>query len=377
LSRSMKRRDRAIPIAMPWVGKDELQAVERVLLSRWLGQGPEVEEFERKFANYIGTNFAVAVSSGTAALHLALLPHSIGPGDEVIVPTFTYIATANAVLYTGAKPTFVDIDPSTYNIDPSCVKKALTRRTKAIIPVHYAGQPAEMNQIIDIATEYGLTVIEDAAEAAGAIYKGRKVGSIGHTGCFSFAWNKDLTTGEGGMVTTNDEDVARAVESLRNHGKARIGRRDLHTRLGYNYKMTDIQAALGRVQLRKLERTIARKVARARYMSSRLREIKGIIPPFESSDVRHAYQMYTIRVKRKEAGISRDSLIRHLNDRGIDARVYFHPVHLQPLFKAYRPAQSLPFAEEAGREVLTLPLYPELKIRDIDFIIKSIKAKVK
>lgn len=372
---SMKRGDRAIPIAMPWVGKDELQAIRRVLLSRWLGQGPKVEEFERSFARYIGTRFAVAVSSGTAALHLALLAHDIGPGDEVIVPTFTYIATANAVLYTGAKPTLVDIDPYTYNIDPIGVKKALTRRTKAMIPVHYAGQPAEMDRLMEIAGEYGLILIEDAAEAHGAIYKGRKVGSIGDAGCFSFAWNKNLTTGEGGMVTIDDEDSAIIIQSLRNHGKARGGKRG--ARLGYNYKMTDVQAALGNVQLKKLERTIARRVGKARYMSSKLRRMKGIVPPVESSDIRHVYQMYTIRVKAKEAGISRDNLMEYLNSRGIDSRVYFHPLHLQPPFITGRRSHSFPIAEDAAKEVLTLPLYPELKVRDIDFIIRTIKAVIK
>ena len=373
MSRSMRRRDKAIPIAMPWIGKDEFQAIKRVLVSRWLGQGPEVENFERSFANYIGTKFAVSVSSGTAALHSALSAHDIGPGDEVILPTFTHIATANAVLYTGAKPIFVDIDPYTYNIDPIFVKKALTRRTKAIIPVHYAGQPAEMNQIMEIATECGLIVIEDAAEAHGAMYKGKKAGSIGDAGCFSFAWNKNLTTGEGGMVTTNDEYLARVVKSLRNHGKAGTGQRGLHTRLGFNYKMTDIQAALGSVQLKKLERTIVRKVAKARCMSSKLRKIKGIVPPMESSNVRHVYSMYTIRVS-KEAGISRDALMKYLNRRAIDSRVYFTPVHLQPAFRASCPAQSFPFAEKTAKEVLTLPLYPELKAKDIDFIARSIRA---
>jgi len=370
----MKWRDRAIPIAMPWVGRDELQAIRRVLLSRWLGQGPEVEGFERRFAEYIGTRFAVAVSSGTAALHLALLAHDIGPGDEVIVPTFTYIATANAVLYTGAKPTFVDIDSYTYNVDPIDVKKALTKRMKAIIPVHFAGQPAEMDQLMEIATEYGLILIEDAAEAHGASYKGRKVGSIGDAGCFSFAWNKNLTTGEGGMVTTNDEDLAGVIESLRNHGKAKSGQIDV---LGYNYKMTDIQAALGNVQLKKLERNIALRVQKARYMSSRLRKIKGIVPPLESAHVRHVYQMYTIRIEEKETGFSRDALMEYLNSRGIDSRVYFHPVHLQPLFMTARRPQSFPIAEEVAKEVLCLPLYPELKVRDIDLIIRTIEAVVK
>jgi dTDP-4-amino-4,6-dideoxygalactose transaminase len=373
----MKRRGKAIPVAMPWIGEEELRGIKRVLLSRWLGQGPEVEEFERSFAKYIGTRFAVAVSSGTAALHLALLAHNIGSGDEVIVPTFTHIATANAVLYTGAKPTFVDIDPYTYNIDPIGVKKALTRRTKAMIPVHYAGQPAEIDRLMEIAAERGLILIEDAAEAHGATYKGRKVGSIGEAGCFSFAWNKNLTTGEGGMVTTNDESLARAVESLRNQGKAKVSQKGLHTRLGFNHKMTDIQAALGKVQLSKLERAIAHRVAKARYMSNRLRETRGIVPPVESSDVRHVYSMYTVRVRKREAGISRDALTKHLGRRGIDSRVYFIPVHLQPVFRTLYPAQSFPVAEEAANEVLTLPLYPELKTTEIDFMMRSIEAVVK
>ena len=376
MSRQMRPSNRAIPIAMPWVGKDEFEAIKRVLLSRWVGQGPEVENFERRFASYIGTKFAVAVSSGTAALNSALSAHDIGPGDEVIVPTFTYIATAEAVSCTGAKPIFVDIDPYTYNIDPIGVKKALTGRTKAVIPVHYAGQPAEMDQVMEIAAQYGLLVIEDAAEAHGAIYKGRKVGSMGSAGCFSFAWNKILTTGEGGMVTTNDEHLAGVVKSLRNHGKAGTDERGLYTRLGFNYKMTDIQAALGCVQLTKLERSITRNITKARYMSSKLRKIKGIVPPIESGNVRHVYSMYTIRVKNR-AGTSRDTLMRYLNGRGIDCRVYFTPVHLQPAFRALCAAQSFPFAEEAAREVVTLPLYPELRGRDIDFIMRSIEAAVK
>jgi perosamine synthetase len=365
-----------IPLAKPWVGEEELRALGEVLRSRWLGQGERVREFERLFAEYVGTEFAVAVSSGTAALHLALLACGVGPGDEVILPTFTFPSTANAVLYAQAKPVFVDIEGRTYNMDPSKIEGAITDRTKAIIPVHYAGHPSEMGPIIEIAEARGLKLIEDSAEALGATYGGRKVGGFGDVGCFSFAWNKIVTTGEGGMLTTDCEGLARAFRSLREHGKAGPGSEEYSDALGYNYKMTNLQAAIGIVQLGRAEESIRRRIAAARYLSGRLGGLDGIITPVELGHVRHVYQMYTIAIEEELAGTSRDLVAEGLRSRGIECRVYFRPVHLLPLYRRLfgHGAGAFPIAERAYERVLSLPLFPEMRPEEADMVAEALRA---
>nr|MDO8134547.1 DegT/DnrJ/EryC1/StrS family aminotransferase [Candidatus Njordarchaeum guaymaensis] len=251
-----------IPVADPYITREDVRAVAQAIKNKRLSQGQYVDRFEREFASYLGRKHALAAMNGTAALHLAIMSVGVKPGDEVIVPSFTFIATSNCVLYAGAKPVFVDIDPNTYNIDPEKIERLISPRTKAIIPVHYAGQPADMDPILEIAERRGLCVIEDAAEAHGATYKNRKAGAIGELGCFSFYPNKNMTTGEGGMLATDDDEIAEKVRLLRSHGQ---DSRYHHVTIGYNYRMTDMQAALGMVQLRRLDRILRKKREAAEY----------------------------------------------------------------------------------------------------------------
>ena len=258
-----------IPIAQPLMGEEEKRAVIAVLESGMLAQGPKVEEFEKAFAALWGVRHAVATSSGTTALHVALLAHGVGPGDEVITSPFTFISSANSILFVGARPVFVDIDESSFNIDPSLIEARITPRTRALLPVHLFGNPCDMEAIMAIAARHGLIVIEDAAQAHGASIQGRKVGSFG-TGCFSFYPTKNMTTAEGGMVTTDDDQVAEKARLLRSHG---MRKRYYHDFLGYNFRMTDLQAALGLAQLAKLEVFNEKRIANARYLTEHLRDV--------------------------------------------------------------------------------------------------------
>jgi len=354
-----------IPIAKPVVDNEEVEAVKEVLLSGSLAQGRKVGEFEEAFAAYIGTRYAVAVSSGTAALHLALLAYGIGEGDEVITTPFSFIATANAILFTGARPVFVDIEEKTFNLDPEQVEGKITARTKAILPVHLYGQSCAMDKIMDIAGKYNLAVIEDACQAHGAEYKGRKAGSFG-TGCFSFYPTKNMTCGEGGMVTTNSEEIADRIRMLRNHGQKE---RYFHEMLGYNLRMTDIAAAIGLCQLKKLADFNTKRRLNTQKLTQGLQNIKGIITPFVLPEVKHVFHQYTIRVIG-ESGISRDALREELARMGVATEVYYPlPIHRQPFYQNLGYTDQIPQAEKAAKEVLSLPVHPHVGDKELNEIL--------
>lgn len=353
-----------IPISVPLLGEEEKQAILQVVESRQLAQGAQVKAFEGAFADYCGAKHAIATSSGTTALHAALLAHGIGPGDEVITSPFTFIASANAVVFCGAKPVFVDIDERTYNIDPCLIEAAITPRTKAVLPVHIFGYPSNMEAIMDIAARHGLVVIEDACQAHGASVKGRKVGTFG-TGCFSFYPTKNITTAEGGIITTNDDQVADRARLIRNHGQRQ---RYYHEFIGYNYRMTEIQAVIGIVQMGKLEQFTAARRANAAYLTQRL---KGVRTPHEAPGYRHVYHQYTIRTAN-----DRDRLAKHLHERGIATGIYYPlPVHRQVPYQQLGYSDDLPVTEKACAEVLSLPVHPALTSKDLDDIVEGVNGR--
>jgi perosamine synthetase len=354
-------QERTIPIASPMVGEEEIEAVVAVLRSGRLVQGEVVERFERRFAEIAGVQHAVAVSSGTAALHIALLAHGIGPGDEVITSPFSFAATGNSVLYTGARPVFVDIDARDFNIDPASIEARITPRTRALMPVHLYGQPADMFAIADIARQHELVIVEDAAQAHGATIHGREVGTFG-TACFSFYATKNVVTGEGGAVTTDDARLAERLRMLRSHGARK---RYEHEVLGFNYRMTDLQAAIGVVQLERLHDLTERRIANAEYLNARLH---GVVTPRPLPGRRHVYHQYTVRVAR-----GRDDLARALAGAGVATSVHYpKPIHQQPLYRDLGFHDSLPVAEQASREVLSLPVHPALSLSDLERIVSSV-----
>ena len=364
-----------IPMADPLVGEEEARAVYEVVLSGWLSAGPKVPQFEQAFADLVGVKHAVAFCNGTVALHAILLAMGIGPGDEVIVPDITFISTATSVLHAGATPVLADVDPVTLNIDPQSIERHITPRTKAIMPVHYAGQAADMDPILEIGECHGLAIIEDAAEAHGAEYRGRKVGSLGRAAMFSFTPNKNITTGEGGMVTTNDDKLAARLRLLRNHG-SRVTY--VHEIVGYNYRMTEMQAALGIEQLKKLPHILERKRQLAEMFSVVIEQIPGLEPPVSVADRTHTYQMYTIRVNAETSGVTRDQVRERLAEQGIQTRVCFPPLHLQPIFKEYVDSDGkLSSSERLGREILSLPIHNKLTSDQVAYIGDSLEKAVR
>ena len=351
-----------IPIARPHMGAEELAAVSRVLTSGQLAQGQQVAAFERRFAERCQVKEAIALSSGTAALHLALLAHGIGTGDEVITTPFSFAATANTILLVGATPVFVDIESDTYNIDPALVESAITPRTKAIMPVHLYGNPSNMDQLEQLAAEHHLVLIEDACQAHAASIRGKPVGSFG-TGCFSFYATKNMTTGEGGMITTNDPAVAERVRLLRSHGQQH---RYHHIAIGYNQRMTDIQAALGLAQMEKLEAWTEQRIANAARLTSQLRE--WVKTPVTRPGFRHVYHQYTISVTG-----DRDAWIQGLAERGIGTAVHYPcPIHQQPFYQEQGFHTSLPIAEAASKQILSLPVHPALSEEDLATIVQGV-----
>ncbi len=362
---------RMIPIAKPIIADDEIDEVVKVLRSGFIAQGPKVAEFEEKFAEYLGVKHAVAVSSGTTALHLALLAAGIGPNDEVITTPFTFAATGNSVLHVGAKPVFIDIDNKTYNLNPENIENVITDKTKAVMPVHLYGQPAEMDTIKQIAEDHDLIVIEDAAQAHGAVYKGKKAGSLGDMGCFSFYPTKNMTTSEGGIITTENEEMAEKARVLRSHGESE---RYTHVVLGYNFRMTDIAAAIGIVQLKKLDKFNEKRIANAKYLTERIDKINGITAPFVSADVKHVYHQYTIRVGKSR----RNELMEFLNSRGIGTGIHYpKPIYKQKLYKELGFSASCPEAEAASSEVLSLPVHPSLEKNDLEKIVSVLNEASK
>lgn len=352
-----------INIAKPLIGEEETQAVIAVLESGNLAQGERVKAFEDAFAQMCGVQHAIATSSGTTALHVALLAHGIGSHDEVITSPFTFIASANSIVYTGARPMFIDIDPQTYNLDPALIERAITQRTRAIMPVHLFGLSCDMDAILTIAQKYDLVVIEDACQSHGASYKGVRVGSFG-TGAFSFYPTKNMTSAEGGMITTNDAVIADKCRAIRQHG---MRRRYYHDELGFNFRMTDIHAAIGLAQLQKLAQFTRVRQANARYLSSNL---KGVTVPFVPEVCEHVYHQYTVRVPDGR----RDALRTQLHERGIGAEIYYPvPIHKQNFYvKELGYDLQLPKAEQAALQVLSLPVHPALSQIDLATIVDGV-----
>lgn len=343
-----------IPVGKPAIGEEEIGAVAQVIRSGMLAQGPRVTLFENEFARYCDVDCGVAVNSGTAALHATLLALGIGPGDEVIVPSFTFFATASSVCMCGAKPVFADVDEDTFNLSIDRVQESLTQRTRAVIGVHLFGQPCAIQPIQEICRERGIHFIEDAAQSHGATYHGRRVGSMGTAGCFSFYPTKNMTTGEGGLVTTDDPDLAQRIRRIINHGQSE---KYLHTFLGYNFRMTDIGAAIGLAQLRKLDSFNARRKETAQYYDARL-QCPGLILPQVSPGVGHVYHQYVVRVTG-ESRLTRDQLAIILREKGIGTAVHYPvPLHRQPVFEHCARTSRCPVADSLASEVLSLPVHP-------------------
>jgi dTDP-4-amino-4,6-dideoxygalactose transaminase len=357
-----------IHMARPQMGDEEKAAVLAVLDSGMLAQGREVAEFEQGFAEYCGVKHAVATSNGTTALHVAILANEIGPSDEVITVPFTFIASANSILYAGAKPVFVDIDPVSYNINVDQIEAAITPRTRAIMPVDLFGNPAEMSRIQEIADRHGIVIIEDAAQAHGAEENGRRAGSWG-TGCFSFYPTKNITTGEGGMVTTNDDCIADRARLLRAHGM-RV--RYYHETLGYNFRMTNIHAAIGLAQLPKLEAFNEKRIANATYLSEHLPKDKVHVPQMRPG-TRHVFHQYTVRLN---PALDRDKVREELTAKGVGSDIYYPvPVHRQQLYLDLGYGdQSFPESERAAQQVLSLPVHPGLSQEDLETIVAAVEA---
>lgn len=375
-----------IPITKPYLTEDEEKAVIEVLRSSWVCQGPKVGEFENKFADFIGTKYALATSSCTTALHLALVSLGIGQGDEVIIPAFTFVATANAVEYQRAKPVFVDIDIQTLNIDPEKIEEKITSRTKVIIPVQLFGLSADMDRIMVIAKRYNLKVIEDAACAVGTIYKGQHVGTFGEVGCFSFHPRKAITTGEGGMVTTNSEELWNRMKALRDHG-ATVSDLERHKKgefampeynmVGYNYRLTDLQGALGIAQMKKLEMILEKRRQFAQRYNEILKDISWISLPLEPDGYYHTYQSYVLLIN-DDAPISRDELALRLINKGISVRQGTHAVHTLDYYrKKYNiDPEDFHASLKAHNQSLTLPLYFDMTSDDQDYIITALSFRL-
>lgn len=368
-----------IRINEPLIGDEEISAVVEVLRSGILtdksGMGPRVVEFERRFAEYTGAKYAVAVSSGTAALHAALLAAGVEPGDEVILPSFTFSATAEAVLLTGAKLVFADIDEKTYTITLESVENSLSRKTRAIIPVDLYGLPVDLDPILEMAEKRDISVIEDAAQSIGATYNNRPIGGISHLTCFSFYPSKNMTTGEGGMITTNDDDLVEALRMIRTHGESKPYWVE---RLGHNYRMTELQAAMGIVQLQRLPKNLERRRENAAILTEKLGRAKKLILPSETEDRRHAWNLYTVRVKGANRG-KRNKIVEYLRSKRVSAEVYYPtPIHLLPYYKRTFGFKKgmLPNTERASSQVISLPVHPKLTPEHLDSIAKTLRKSL-
>ena len=358
-----------IPVSEPTITKKEIEYVMQAVKSGWVSSlGEFINKFEDAFAEYIGTKYALTVSNGTVGLHLALVSLGIKEGDEVIVPDLTFIATANAVKYTGATPVFADIDKDTWCISPDDIRKKVTSKTKAIIPVHLYGHPADMDPILQIAKEYELYVIEDCAEAHGAEYKGKKVGSIGHCGVFSFYGNKIITTGEGGMITTNDEKIYEKAKYLRDHAMSKE-KRYWHTEIGYNYRMTNIQAALGLAQLERINEIIQKKREIFRWYQECLKDLKGVKLNPEKEWAKNVYWMVCL-VNENFDEEKRDEFMKKLKEKGIDTRPFFYPCSMMPMYKKDEFVNCI--AYEIYQKGINLPSGYNLKEEDVKWIAKVI-----
>lgn len=361
---------KTIPISEPCLNGNEAKYLLDCVQTGWVSSlGKYISTFEDEFAAFCGVKHGIAVSNGTVALHLALAALGIGDGDEVIVPTLTFIATANAVHYTNAKVVFADCEPETWNISPKDIERKITPRTKAIIPVHLYGHPADMDPILAIAQKYNLFVIEDAAEAHGALYKGKRVGSLGKMGTFSFYGNKIITTGEGGLITTDDDELDRHLRFLRDHAMS-TDKRYWHTEVGFNYRMTNLQAALGVAQMERVEEFIERKRQIAKRYMAGLSGLSNITLPPEASWAKNVYWMFSILLN-PQFPLSRDEFITKLKTAGVDNRPFFYPIHEMPPYAGTK--EVFPIAEDLSKRGLNLPSAVTLTENEIDTICEIIR----
>jgi perosamine synthetase len=358
-----------IPINRPQIGEEEVEAVVKVLrsgfLTQGLGEGPRVTQFEKNFAKFASVEHAIAVNTGTAALHLAVVASGVKHGDEVILPSFTFVATAEAVVMAGGKPVFTDIDPETYNISPAEIEKATTRKTKAIVPVDLYGLPADIKPIREIAVRHGLAVVEDAAQAHGATYAGKTAGFFADVACWSLYASKNMTTGEGGVITTCNDEMAEAMRLMRTHGeKAKYA----SLMLGYNYRMSEIQAAIGLVQLEKLPAFVARRRENAGRLTKILAKTEKLQLPQEPKGREHSWYLYTVRLKNATEN-DRNRIVAELRKRDIGAEVYYpNPVHLMPYYRRSFGRRKLPETEKTAKEVFSLPIHPSITEQEVDYI---------
>lgn len=360
-------KHRWIPVCKPTLAGNELRYVQECVKSGWISSiGENIPKFEKMFAEAVGAKYAVTTTSGTTALHLALHTLGIGSGDEVIIPTFTMIATANAVKYTGAKNILVDAEPRTWNIDPDKIEEKITERTKAIIPVHIYGHPVDMDKIMEIAQKYNLWVVEDAAEAHGATYKGKKIGSIGDVACFSFYANKIITTGEGGVIVTDNEEIYEKLKIIRSQAFSKE-RHFWHKYVGFNYRMTNMQAAIGVAQMEKFDELVRMRIENAKLYNSLLKDVKGLVLPPETPNVKNVYWMYSIKLT-PEFGISRNELREKLAERGVETRAFFIPMHIQPIYREEFLGQRYSVSEELCENGLYLPSSSDLAEDEIKYI---------
>lgn len=377
-----------LPYNRPDITEEEIAAVVETLRSGWLTTGPRVARFEEEFAAYVGARHAVAVNSATAALHLALDAAGIGPGDEVITTPLTFAACANVIVQQGARPVLADVSPDDLNLDPEQVERRITPRTRAVMAVHYAGQPCRMDALLAIARRHGLFLIEDAAHAAGAAYRGQMIGSLGDATAFSFYATKNLTTGEGGMLTTNRPEVAERARLMTLHGMSRDAwKRYAHggswyyevVAPGYKYNMSDLQAALGLVQLRRLATMNARRAVLAARLTAHLSDCEAVQPPAARPEVQHVWHLYVIRLRLEMLRIDRAAFIEELARRGIGTSVHFIPIHYHPYYRegfGFRRG-DFPVAEDAYERIVSLPLYPAMSEADVDRVAEAVRDVVR
>ena len=365
-----------IPLSRPDITEREKQAVLAVLDSNFLSLGPKLKEFEEKMAAYAGTKYAIACNSGTSGLHMIVAALGIRDGDEVITTPFSFISSSNCMLFERAKPVFVDIDEKTYNMDTTQIEAKITERTKAILPVHIFGQPANMHDIREIALKHNLFIIEDSCEAIGAEWNGLKVGTMSEAGVFAFYPNKQMTTGEGGIVVTNNENLAKLCCSLRNQGRGIDTQWLNHVRLGYNYRMSDLSAALGIAQLERIDEIIAARQRVADSYLEKLKDVKGVILPTIDMRAKMSWFVFVIRF---EAGIDRDLVMQTLLDRGIGCRPYFTAIHLQPFYRemfGYKEG-DFPVTEHVARGTLAIPFFNKITEEQIDIVVEEIKRAIR
>lgn len=358
-----------IPLTKPLFDREEEKAVIDVLRSGWIMQGAQVDFFEIELAAYVGSRYAVLVSSGTAALHLALLALGIAKNDEVITPSLSFIASANCILYVGATPVFADCDEQTYNIDPNDIEKKITSKTKAVIAVHQIGLPAEIDAIQTICKKHHLFFIEDAACALGSEYKGKKVGNFGDLACFSFHPRKSITTGEGGFITTNSKTLSERLKRLRSHGMSKEKEKETYRMLGFNYRLTDLQAAIGRAQLKKLDEILEKRKKLAERYTAYFSQSKTIIPPFSPDYVKHTYQSYMVKLKNKKV---RDQMSQQLTKNGIANKKGIMLIHKEPLYLQLFPSLLLPVSEYIADTTLIIPFFPQMTKKEQNVILNSL-----